>query len=186
MSQWRPVGGQIRPGATVRPVAGRQARARRSGPSPKGTGRGWRGPFGWSPRRTAATVVGAGIAAFALLVIVVAAQLPDPSNVQVHAGEVKLFDRTGTHLIADETGGINRTQVALNQISPYLQHATVAAEDRHFYDNRLIGVDLGRLVKAMTIDLIRRQAAQGASTITQQLAKLELLSSDRTIIRKFK
>ncbi len=186
MSQWRPVGGQIRPGATLRPAGRAPARARRSGKAPKGTSGGWRGPFGWSLWQTALAVVATGIALFILLVIVVAAQLPDPSNVQVHAGEVKILDRTGTKLIADETGGANRVQVPLNQISVNLQHATVAAEDRHFYENRLIGVDFGRLLKAMTIDLISRQPVQGASTITQQLAKNELLSSDRTITRKFK
>src|SRR5258708_8106780 len=186
MSQWRPVGGQIRPGATLRPAGRARARARRSGKTPNGTKSGWRGPFGWSMWQTALAVVATGIGLFVLLVIAVAAQLPDPSNVQVHAGEVKIFDRTGTKLIADETGGANRIQVPLNQISVNLQHATVAAEDRHFYENRLIGVDFGRLLKAMTIDLISRQPVQGASTITQQLAKNELLSSDRTITRKFK
>jgi membrane peptidoglycan carboxypeptidase len=192
MSKWRPVGGQIRPGATLRQTADGPSRARRrsGGQPPNGARKDassrWRGPFGWSKWQTAAGVIAALLAAFVLLVIVVAAQLPDPSNVQVHAGEVKLFDRTGTRLVADVSGGVTRTQVALNQISPNLQHATVAAEDRHFYENRLIGIDFGRLVKALTIDLIRRQAAQGASTITQQLAKNELLSSDRTITRKFK
>src|SRR5258708_10207500 len=136
--------------------------------------------------QTALAVVATGIGLFVLLVIAVAAQLPDPSNVQVHAGEVKIFDRTGTKLIADETGGHNRPQMPLTQISPPLQPASVAGEDRHFYETRLIGIDFGRLVKALTIDLIRRQASQGASTITQQLAKNELLSSDRTITRKFK
>jgi membrane peptidoglycan carboxypeptidase len=192
MSQWRPVGGQIRPGATLRQSGSGPSRPRRrtGGQPPKGTNnsakRGSRGPFGWNKWQTGAGVLGALLAAFVLLVIVVAAQLPDPSNVQVHAGEVKLFDRTGTKLVADVSGGANRVQVPLNQISPNLQHATVAAEDRHFYENRLIGVDFGRLVKAMTVDLISRQAVQGASTITQQLAKNELLSSDRTITRKFK
>jgi membrane peptidoglycan carboxypeptidase len=126
------------------------------------------------------------MALFALLVLVVAAQLPDPSNVQIRAGEIKIFDHTGTRLVADVTGHVQRTTVPLNQISSNLQHATVAAEDRHFYENRLIGIDFGRLAKALSVDLIRRQASQGASTITQQLAKNELLSSDRTITRKFK
>jgi penicillin-binding protein 1A len=184
MSQWRPVGGEIRPGATLRQAAGR-GRARRGGGA-GGSKKGWRGPFGWNKWQTGAAVVGGAVALLVLLVVVVAAQLPDPSRVQVHAGEVKIFDHTGTRLVADVSGGAQRSNVALNQISPNLQHATVAAEDRHFYENRLVGIDFGRLLKALTVDLIRRQAAQGASTITQQLAKNELLSSDRTITRKFK
>lgn len=185
MSQWRPVGGQIRPGATLRQTVGRSGRARRGGGA-GGSKQSWRGPFGWNKWQTGAAVVGGAIALFALLVLVVAAQLPDPSNVQIRAGEIKIFDHTGTRLVADVTGHVQRTTVPLNQISPNLQHATVAAEDRHFYENRLIGIDLGRLAKALSVDLIRRQASQGASTITQQLAKNELLSSDRTITRKFK
>src|SRR5438552_9194576 len=117
MSKWRPVGGQIRPGATLRQTADGPSRLRRrsGGQPPKGTKKsassGWRGPFGWSKWQTAAGVMAALLAAFVLLVIVVAAQLPDPSNVQVHAGEVKLFDRTGTRLVADVSGGVTRTQV---------------------------------------------------------------------------
>jgi penicillin-binding protein 1A len=181
LSNWRPVGGEIKPGATIR--QGRAVRARRG----SGAGKpGWRGPFGWNAWQTAAGVVGAAVALFIALVIVVAAQLPDPSRVQIRAGEVKIFDRTGSRLVADVTGTINRQPVALKQISPLLQRATVAAEDRHFYENRLVGIDFGRLAKALTVDLIRRQASQGASTITQQLAKNELLTADRTLTRKFK
>src|ERR1035437_6908357 len=150
MSQWRPVGGQIRPGATLRQSGSGPSRPRRrtGGQPPIGpkhsAKRGWRGPFGWNKWQTGAGVLGALLAAFVLLVVVVAAQLPDPSKVQVHAGEVKLYDRTGTKLIADVTGGATRIQVPLNQISPNLQHATVAAEDRHFYESRLLGVAFRR------------------------------------------
>jgi penicillin-binding protein 1A len=181
MSQWRPVGGRIKPGATIR--KGRPGRARRGASA---TRPGWHGPFGWNLWQTAAAVVGAAVALFILLVIIVAAQLPDPSRVQVRAGEIKIFDRSGSKLVADVTGQVNRQPVKLNEISPQLQHATVAAEDRHFYENRLVGIDFGRLAKALTVDLIRRQASQGASTITQQLAKNELLTTDRTLVRKFK
>src|SRR5258708_37428746 len=114
MSQWRPVGGQIRPGATVRPAGRARARARRSGKAPNGTKSGWRGPFGWSKWQTALAVVATGIGLFVLLVIVVAAQLPDPSNVQVHAGEVKIFDRTGNKLVAYVSGRAIRSPEPLN------------------------------------------------------------------------
>src|ERR1700737_971098 len=132
MSQWRPVGGEIRPGASLRQTAARRGRARRGGGA-GGSKQSWRGPFGWNKWTTAAAGVGGAIALFVVLVVVVAAQLPDPSRVQVHAGEVKIFDHTGTQLVADVSGGGERSNVALNQISPHLQHATVAAEDRHFY-----------------------------------------------------
>lgn len=150
----------------------------------------WRGPFGWNTWQTAAAVVGGLVALFIITTLVVAASLPDPSKVAIHAGEIKILDRTGTKVVADiQGGGEQRQEVGLDKIDPKLQHATVAAEDRNFYTHA--GIDWGRLVKAMTIDLIRRRAVSGASTITEQLAKNELLTPQgglpgRTLTRKYK
>ncbi len=184
MSQWRPVGGEIRPGASVKQVADAPSRGgrRRGGKTKKS---GWRGPFGWGKWRTLLAALGALLLLLVLFIGVVAATLPDPSQVQVHAGEVKIFDRTGAQLVADvQGGGERRQEVALDKISADLQHATVAAEDRNFYTHH--GIDWPRLAKALTVDIIRRSPSQGASTITQQLAKNTLLTSDRTVVRKFK
>ena len=165
---------------------------RSQGATPAGGGggwRNWRGPFGWNLWQTAGAVAGILVALFLVVTLVVAASLPDPSKVAVHAGEVKLLDSKG-RLIADVAGGgEQRQEVPLSQISPLLQHATVAAEDRNFYTHA--GIDWGRLIKAMTIDLIRRRAVSGASTITEQLAKNVLLTPQgglpgRTLTRKYK
>ena len=151
--------------------------------------RNWRGPFGWNIWQTAGAAIGAALAIFLVVTLVVAASLPDPSKVAVHAGEVKVLDTKG-RLISDITGGgEQRQEVPLSQISPLLQHATVAAEDRNFYIHA--GIDWGRLIKAMTIDLITRRTVSGASTITEQLAKNVLLTPQgglpgRTLTRKYK
>jgi membrane peptidoglycan carboxypeptidase len=136
--------------------------------------------------------VGLVIGLAILGIIGIALTLPDPERVSLHPGEVQLLDRHGK-LIADvgQSGRVIRTEVQLNQISRQLQHATVAAEDRHFYEDRLLGIDFGRLLKASTIDLLQRRPAQGASTITQQLARISLLSgpsgsASRTLGRKIK
>ena len=174
-----------RAGLTRGPVPRSGGAAGRGG----GAKSGWRGPFGWNKRQTAAAVVALGIVAFLLLLTVTWFSLPDPANVALHAGEVKMYDRTGTKLVADVTGSEIRTPTGLAKISPLLQEATVAAEDRNFYTHH--GIDWPRLAKAITVDLISRRAEQGASTITQQLAKNDLLATpngsvDRTITRKFK
>ena len=100
-----------------------------------------------------------------------------------------------TTRIVDRNGNLiealyheNRTVVPLSKISVTLQKATIATEDRTFYDNS--GVDYRRLAIAVVFDLTHRSAAQGGSTITQQVVKNDVLDTEeaqsRTISRKFR
>jgi penicillin-binding protein 1A len=75
-----------------------------------------------------------------------------------------------------------RVEVSLDRISPYLQKAIVAVEDVRFYDHD--GIDGVRLIGALITDLRERRAAEGASTITQQLARMSFLTRDKTLRRK--
>jgi penicillin-binding protein 1A len=75
-----------------------------------------------------------------------------------------------------------RIEVPLNQISANLQKAIVAVEDARFYEHD--GIDGVRLIGAVITDLRERRAAEGASTITQQLARLSFLTRDKTLRRK--
>src|SRR5262245_6211114 len=75
-----------------------------------------------------------------------------------------------------------RIEVPLDKISPNLKAAVIAIEDQRFYDHR--GVDLVRMFGAAFANLREQRAAQGASTITQQLARLSFLTPDKTITRK--
>ncbi|HOP94605.1 MAG: transglycosylase domain-containing protein [Dictyoglomaceae bacterium] len=76
----------------------------------------------------------------------------------------------------------NRIYVPLYKISPYLQQAVIASEDKDFYGHS--GVSLKGLIRATLIDLIHLEKRQGGSTITQQVARLLFLSSERTVKRK--
>ena len=70
-----------------------------------------------------------------------------------------------------------------NQIPQVLRDAIISAEDQHFFDHW--GVDLPRVAQAAWRDIIRRKLAEGASTLTQQLAgTLFLDRSDRSFHRK--
>jgi membrane peptidoglycan carboxypeptidase len=60
----------------------------------------------------------------------------------------------------------NRTPVSLDQISPHMVDALLSIEDREFYEHG--GVNLRGIVRAMGNNIIRPDARQGASTITQQ------------------
>ena len=80
----------------------------------------------------------------------------------------RIFDRNGKQL-AIIPALENRTVVRLGQIPKALADATVAIEDKRFYDHS--GIDYSRLVSAAWHDLRTRSASQGGSTITMQVAK---------------
>jgi 1A family penicillin-binding protein len=75
-----------------------------------------------------------------------------------------------------------RLEVPLDQMSPHLRKATLAIEDQRFYDHR--GVDVIRVVGAALANFRLGSRAQGGSTITQQLARMSFLSTDKTYTRK--
>ena len=75
-----------------------------------------------------------------------------------------------------------RIDVPLAEVSPHLVHAIVAVEDQRFYNHH--GFDLIRIASAALTNLRRGRAAQGGSTITQQLARQSFLTTDKTIRRK--
>jgi 1A family penicillin-binding protein len=96
----------------------------------------------------------------------------------------KILDRNGKilyRIYKDE----NRTIVPLTQISPHLIHATIAIEDKDFYEHH--GFSIRGIARAAVANFQEGvNISQGGSTITQQLVKLRLLSSERTWVRKIK
>ena len=79
----------------------------------------------------------------------------------------------------------NRQVVGWNEISPWMPKAVVAIEDKRFYEHG--GVDYVGIVRAAIADLRARKTVQGASTITQQLARnLYISNHERTVSRKLK
>jgi penicillin-binding protein 1A len=78
----------------------------------------------------------------------------------------------------------NRQPVTLDQVSPWMQKATVAIEDRRFYKHG--GVDYKGIVRAAIADLRAGRVVEGGSTITQQLVRNLYISRQRTVKRKLK
>ena len=76
----------------------------------------------------------------------------------------------------------NRTPVTRAEISPWLPKATVAIEDRRFYHHG--GVDPQGIVRAVVNDISAGKAAEGGSTITQQLVRNLYLDPRQTADRK--
>ena len=77
-----------------------------------------------------------------------------------------------------------RIEVPLERVSPHLVRALIAIEDQRYYEHA--GVDFVRVVGAALNNLREGRAAQGGSTITQQLARQSFLTRDKTIRRKLK
>ncbi|MBQ9011878.1 MAG: PBP1A family penicillin-binding protein [Bacilli bacterium] len=74
--------------------------------------------------------------------------------------------------------------ISLDNISSYLVEATIAAEDKNFYNHQ--GFDFLRIVKALFVNIKSGETNQGASTITQQYSKNLFLNFDKTWKRKLK
>ncbi|CQR51257.1 transglycosylase domain-containing protein [Paenibacillus riograndensis] len=96
----------------------------------------------------------------------------------------KLLDSRGNVLTTFTTDGRSREPVTLNQISPLLIQATLAVEDRKFYKHS--GFDVKGMGRAVLANLESGDRTQGASTLTQQLARNLYLSHEKTWTRKAK
>lgn len=79
-------------------------------------------------------------------------------------------------------GDMGGAAVAIGELPDYAPNAFIAIEDRRFYSHR--GVDPFGIARAVVADIFHRGAAQGGSTITQQLAKNLFLTQERTVTRK--
>lgn len=126
-------------------------------------------------------VVGTGVVAF------VSRDLPDPNKLseRIISESTKIYDRTGAHLLYEVYQDQKRTVVPLAGISPRILQATVAIEDKHFYEHK--GIRPISILRAAFNNLIGRQAGSGgASTLTQQLIKKTVVGDSRSIFRKIK
>ena len=109
--------------------------------------------------------------------------LPDPSSVaNVVGSAIVVYDRTGRVLGEHDPEGRYYVSLKLAQMGRYAPDATLAAEDRNFYQHGAI--DPTAVGRAIVADLASGSAAEGGSTITQQLVKFTLLGSQKTISRK--
>jgi penicillin-binding protein 1A len=143
-------------------------------------GRGW--------RAAAAALVGLlliGAAAAALVAkafIDSVPPLPDKASLLVaHQSPGLTFEDHQGHIIATR-GPKHGHLITLAELSPYVTHAFLAAEDRRFYQHGAI--DLHGIARAIRTNLAAGHIVQGGSTLTQQLAKTLFLTPDQTLRRK--
>lgn len=92
-----------------------------------------------------------------------------------------LYDENGNE-IDKLHGEENREYVKLSSIPVNMRNAIVAIEDARFYEHN--GIDFRGMARALVVDIVSRDFSQGASTITQQLMKNEVLTSEKKLTRK--
>jgi len=93
---------------------------------------------------------------------------------------------SGGNIVASVPDGIDRAPVALSDIPQTVQSAFIAIEDKRFYQNFNDGLDVRGLARALVADLHGGGSLQGASTISDQLAKNLYLQDNGGILYKLK
>lgn len=127
-------------------------------------------------------VFSAGIGVLGGLFFVYSSDLPQVQQLENYRPDVM------TEVFADDGTPIarfameHRVMVTYNQIPPVMRNAVIAIEDRNFESHW--GVDVLRIIKAAATDILEWRKAQGASTLTQQVAKMLFLTPEKSFRRK--
>ncbi len=127
----------------------------------------------------------AGVIAVPLLFLWYSRDLPTPGKLVAskYKDATRIYDRDGELLYSvyqDE----NRTYVKIDEIPKYVKQGTIAIEDKDFYKNN--GFSVIGIARAFARSLLSARIAGGGSTITQQLVKNVLLTSEKSLPRKIK
>jgi penicillin-binding protein 1A len=141
---------------------------------------------GWRRLLNEALSEGVSLATGAFVVLYAAA-LPallefDESKFSTGKYAVKFLDANGNEL--GKRGILHNDSVPLEEIPDTLIKATLATEDRRFFEH--YGVDVWGTMRAIATNAQANEVVQGGSTLTQQLAKNLFLSSERSLQRKVK
>ncbi|WP_424659161.1 transglycosylase domain-containing protein [Desulfofundulus sp.] len=125
-------------------------------------------------------VTAGGVTALGLIAISIK-DLPAWSEEKLlSSASTSIYDQNGN--LITRVGEENRIPVGLKDIPKHVQEAFLAIEDVRFYQHH--GVDIRGIARAAWTDITGGSIQEGASTITQQLAKLSFLSQERTFKRK--
>ncbi len=144
------------------------------------------GDFWQSPKPL--YVLGGFAAALVLILIIYLSVLSSdlPDTAQLERYQPKLISKvySSDRKLIKEFFEERRSFTSLEQVPQHLQQALLATEDRRFYNHW--GNNVMRLAEAMMVNVFSLSLRQGASTITQQLARKLYLSDEKTFTRKIK
>jgi len=111
-------------------------------------------------------------------------QLPDVATLKDVRLQIPMQIYSADGELMAQYGEKRRIPVTLDDVPPEMVKAFIATEDSRFYEHH--GVDPVGIFRATSVALFSGHATQGASTITQQLARNFFLSPERTLMRKIK
>jgi penicillin-binding protein 1A len=127
------------------------------------------------------TLAVGGLAVLYILAIPALSEF-DESRITTGRYAVKFIDRNGTEI--GQRGILHNDAVEMEDIPDHLVKATLATEDRRFFEH--FGIDIFGTIRALVENARANEVVQGGSSITQQLAKNLFLSSERSLTRKIK
>jgi len=142
----------------------------------------------WEHARRPLLVGVLGLLGFLLLVplftyIYFARDIKDKESIMNrNNGGVTLVDRNGKEFFSFYQPK-QKTYVTLTDIPLFAQKAAISSEDKQFYTHN--GFSVSGIARAFVTDIFTRQLAYGGSTITQQLVKNALLTSQKNFLRKY-
>ena len=121
---------------------------------------------------------------FSSFLLVLILQLPDVDKLDNYSFQLpsQVFDRNEE--LVGEFYVQKRSLLQKEEIPEKVKQAFIAIEDNSFYQH--FGIDIKRIIAALIVDIRNLELLQGASTITQQTAKLFLLRPDKKFVRKIK
>lgn len=110
--------------------------------------------------------------------------LPNVEELKKVTFERPMSIYTADNKLIGEFGEHKRFPVDINEIPDKLKQAFLAIEDTRFYEHT--GIDPVGIIRAIVVAVTKQKATQGASTITQQVARNFFLSREKTLERKIK
>ena len=170
---------------TTRPPAGagtnsRGAGSRKPGKRRKKSRKGWGRRLFWTIFLLAAAGLFCVMAAYAFIIIQGDRYLDKNEGAISFKETTIIYDKDGNE--AARLFVENREYVKSEQMPDLLKKAFIATEDKRFNEHE--GIDYIGIGRAIVKDIIARKAVEGASTITQQLARNLFLSNEKTFFRK--
>ena len=125
-----------------------------------------------------------GIGALAGFYFKLESELPDVTTLKDTAFETPMRVYSADGALIDEYGEVRRIHLTIDQIPVKMRDAFLAIEDSRFYEHS--GIDPVGIIRAGVVWATTGHMKQGASTITQQVARNFFLSREKTIVRKVK
>ncbi len=130
-------------------------------------------------------IFGIALVGLAIAIIVIALAYPNLPSLEVltdYRPKIPLRIYTADGYLIGEFGEERRAVVSISKVPEVMKQAILSAEDDRFYQH--MGIDYTGIIRAATSNLLSGGKKQGASTITQQVARNFFLTSEKTYTRK--